>query len=64
MDSALFMPNEPNSRPSKTEHQVVTGQRVSTRCRLNRLGGRWPRVKGQKRVVSGRWSEGNGAGDA
>ena len=37
MDSALFMPNEPNSRSSKTEHRVVTRQRVSTRCRLNRL---------------------------
>jgi hypothetical protein len=37
MDSVLFMPNEPNSRSSKTEHRVVTRQRVSTRCRLNRL---------------------------
>ncbi len=36
MDSALFMPNEPNSRTSKTEHGVVTGHRVSTRCRRNR----------------------------
>ncbi len=37
MDSVLFMPNEPNSRSSKTEHRVVTRQRESTRCRLNRL---------------------------
>jgi hypothetical protein len=35
MISALFMANEPNSGSSKTEHRVITGQRLSTRCRLN-----------------------------
>ena len=62
MYSDLFMPNELNFGPSKTEHQVATGQRVSTRCRLNRLvrslascersekGGEWPvRRRGRSR---------------
>jgi len=36
-DSDIFMQNEANSRSSKTEHGVVTGQRVSTRCGRNRV---------------------------
>ena len=64
MDSALFMPNEPNSRSSRTEHAVVTGRRMSTRCAGIVSSGRWPVVRGQNRVGRGRWSKGEGAGDA
>ncbi len=41
------MQNEANSRTSKTEHGVVTGQRVSTRCRRNRTGARCPGTRCQ-----------------
>jgi len=53
-DSDILMQNEANSRTSRSEHGVATGQRVSTRCDRNRVeqavaacerseeAGRWP----------------------
>ncbi len=58
------MPNEPNSRSSKTEHRVVTAQRVSTRRHRNRDKRSGSLVRSQRRLVSSRWSKEEGAGDA
>ncbi len=47
-DSDILMQNEANSRSSKTEHGVVIGQRVSTRCGRNRV---------EQSVAACEWSE-------
>jgi hypothetical protein len=64
MNSALFMPNKPNFRSSKTEHQVVTGQRVSTRCRLNRLVRSVASCERSEKGGQGPVEQRGGAGDA
>ncbi len=60
----VLMQNEANSGPSRAERGVLTGQRASTRCRRNRDKQSGSLVRGQKRLVSSRWSKEEGAGDA